>query len=102
MIAKKTEFEQLHRYVEKSSGNEKNICEITAVKNGRVVYEDYWYGYQRGDTLNIMSVTKRVMALLTGIAIDKGLIKSVDQKVLEFFPDYRWCQYGRPVGLCRF
>ncbi len=89
MIAKKIEFEQLHRYVEESSGNEKNICEITAIKNGSIVYEDYWHGYKRGDTLNIMSVTKSVMALLTGIAIDKGLIMSVDQKVLEFFPDYR-------------
>lgn len=89
MIAGKTEFEQLHRYVEESPGNKKNICEITAIKNGSVVYEDYWHGYRRGDTLNIMSVTKSIMALLTGIAIDKGFIKSVDQKVLEFFPDYR-------------
>ncbi len=89
MIAKNTEFEQLYRYVEESSGNEKNICEITAIKNGRVVYEDYWHGYRRGDALNVMSVTKSVMAILTGIAIAKGLIKSVDQKVLEFFTDYQ-------------
>lgn len=88
MIARKTEFDGLHRYVEESSGNEKNICEITAIKNASVVYEDYWHGYRPGDTLNIMSVTKSVVALLTGIAIDKGLIKGVDQKVLEFFPDY--------------
>ncbi|MFA7673854.1 MAG: serine hydrolase [Clostridia bacterium] len=89
MIVKKPKFEQLHRYVELSSGNEQNICEITAIKNGEVIYEDYWHGYQHGDTLNTMSVTKSVMALLTGIAIDKGHIKSVDQRVLEFFPDYK-------------
>lgn len=29
------------------------------------------------------------MSLLTGIAIDKGFIRSIDQKVLEFFPDYQ-------------
>ena len=28
------------------------------------------------------------MSLLAGIAIDKGLIKDVDQKVMDFFPDY--------------
>lgn len=89
MISKKREFEELHKFVEESSGNEKNICEITAIKNGKVVYEDYWHGYKPGDTLNVMSVTKSVMALLTGIAIDKGFIKDVDQKVLEFFPDYQ-------------
>lgn len=89
MIAKKTEFQQLHSCVEESTGNEKNICEITAIKNGSIVYEDYWHGYRRGDTLNVMSITKSVMALLIGIAIDKGLIKSIGQKVLEFFPDYQ-------------
>jgi len=77
MIGKKTEFEQLHSYVEESSGNEKNICEITAIKNGIIVYENYWHGYRRGDALNIMSVTKSVMSLLIGIAVDKGLINSI-------------------------
>ena len=28
------------------------------------------------------------MSLLAGIALDKGCIKSVDQKVMDFFPDY--------------
>jgi CubicO group peptidase (beta-lactamase class C family) len=89
MMVNKEKFAQLHKYVEQSSGNEQNICEITAIKDGKVVYEDYWHGYQRGDTLNVMSVTKSVIALLTGIAIDKGYIKCVDQKVMEFFPDYK-------------
>ena len=31
---------------------------------------------------------KGIMALLAGIAVDKGFIKSVDQKVLDFFPEY--------------
>jgi CubicO group peptidase (beta-lactamase class C family) len=29
------------------------------------------------------------MAILTGIAVDKGCIKSVDDKVMDFFPDYQ-------------
>ncbi|SHI65772.1 serine hydrolase domain-containing protein [Lutispora thermophila] len=77
--------DQLHEYVE---NNEKNICEITVIKNGEIVLEDYWNGYEPGDTLNVMSVTKSVVALLVGIAIDQGLIKNVDQKVLDFFTDY--------------
>ena len=36
----------------------------------------------------MMSVTKSVIALLTGIAMDKGYIKSVEQKVLDFIPEY--------------
>ena len=40
------------------------------------------------DTLHVASVTKSVLSALIGIAIDKGFIKSVEQKVLDFFPEY--------------
>jgi len=81
-------FTKLHKYVEESKGNECNICEITAIKDGKVEYEDFWHGYKPKDALNVMSVTKSVVAILLGIAIDKGYVKSVSQKVLDFFPDY--------------
>ena len=67
---------------------EPNICEITVAKEGHIIYEEYWNGFKKGDALNIMSVTKSVIALLTGIAIDHKYIESVNQKVLDFFPDY--------------
>ena len=38
--------------------------------------------------MNVNSVTKGVMALLAGIVLGRGCIKSVDQKVMDFFPDY--------------
>ncbi|MFX0095336.1 MAG: serine hydrolase domain-containing protein, partial [Candidatus Hodarchaeota archaeon] len=40
------------------------------------------------DTHNVASVTKSVISALIGIALDAGYIKSVDQKVLDFFPEY--------------
>lgn len=30
--------EQLHKYIENSTGNESNICQIYAIKDGSVVY----------------------------------------------------------------
>ena len=81
-------IEQLHRYISDSTGNESNICQIYAIKGGETVYDDCWHGFATGDAMNVNSVTKGVMALLAGIALDKGCIKSVDQKVMEFFPDY--------------
>ncbi len=80
--------EQLHRYVSDSTGNECNICQIYALKNGETVIDDCWHGFTTKDAMNVNSVTKGVIALLTGIALDKGYIRSVDQKVMEFFPDY--------------
>lgn len=80
--------EQLHSFIENSKGNESNICQIHAIKDGKTVYEDCWRGFKPEDAMHVMSVTKGVMALLTGIAIGKGYIKSTDQKVIEFFPGY--------------
>ncbi len=81
--------EQLHGYVSESSGNESNICQIFAVRDGKIVYDDCWHGYKTGDATNVNSVTKGVMALLAGIALDNGSIRSMDQKVMDFFPDYQ-------------
>ena len=80
--------EELHRFISGSTGNESNICQIFAIKDGETVYDDCWHGYKTGDAVNVNSVTKGVMALLAGIALDKGCIRSVDQKVMDFFPDY--------------
>ena len=80
--------EQLHRFVETGTGNESNICQIHAVRDGITVYEDCWRGFQPSDAANVNSVTKGIMALLAGIAIDRGLIRSVNQNVMDFFPDY--------------
>ncbi len=80
--------DQLHEYIFNSTGNESNICQIYAIKDGEPVYDDCWHGFKTEDAMNVNSVTKGVMALLAGIALDKGCIKSVDQKVMDFFPDY--------------
>ena len=79
---------ELHKYISESTGNESNICQIYAVKNGTAVYHDEWHGFKINDAVNVMSVTKGVMAILIGIAKDKGCIESTEQKVLDFFPDY--------------
>ena len=80
--------EEFHAYVSKSKGNESNICQICAMRNGAAVYEDSWRGFAADDAVNVNSVTKGVMALLAGIAADKGFI-SVDDKVMDYFPDYQ-------------
>ncbi len=77
--------EYLHPYVE---DNEPNICQIVIRKNGVEIYADAWNGYRRDDCVHVMSVTKSIMALLVGIAIDNGQIGAIDDKVLSYFPEY--------------
>lgn len=78
--------ESLHCYVEQ---HQDNICGIVALRNGQVRYSDYWRGYGPRDTVHVMSVTKSVVSLLTGMALDQGLIRDVRQPVLDFFPEYQ-------------
>ena len=64
-----------------------NIAGIVVRKSGEKVYEGYFGGHSAGQAVHVYSVTKSVFSLLIGIAIDKGLIRSVEQKVSAFFPD---------------
>ena len=79
---------ELHELVANSKANESNIVQISAVKNGEAVYDDCWHGFAVDSAVNVNSVTKGIMALLAGIAADRGFIKSVNQKVLDFFSEY--------------
>lgn len=65
-----------------------NIAGIVMQKDGKTVYERYFNGYTAERSIHVFSVTKSVVNALIGIAMDQGYLKSVNQKVLDFFPDY--------------
>jgi CubicO group peptidase (beta-lactamase class C family) len=70
-------------------GQEKyeNIHGILIVKDGKLVFEEYFYGYLLDSRHTVASVTKSVTSLLAGIAIERGDLGGVDEEVLPFFPD---------------
>ncbi|MEE9362249.1 MAG: serine hydrolase [Cellulophaga sp.] len=65
-----------------------NIAGIVIYENNEITFENYFHGYKKKDTIHIASVTKSVLSILVGIAIDKGLISNLEQNVLDFFPEY--------------
>lgn len=70
------------------SSSYKNMGGIIVQKKGKTVYENYFNECSADTTFHVFSVTKSIVSILIGIAIEKGYIESVEQKVLEFFPDY--------------
>lgn len=66
-----------------------NIAGIVILKDGKTLYESYLNGCGANSRIHIFSVTKSIISILIGIAADKGYIKNLDQKVLDFFPDYK-------------
>jgi CubicO group peptidase (beta-lactamase class C family) len=76
---RKTNLEQL--------GNEKGIYFAVVIKNDKIILRQFYNGKTENDLFNVQSVTKSIMAILTGIAIDKGIIKSVDEPIINYFPE---------------
>ena len=61
---------------------------LLIVKNGHLIAERY---FNEGTVLekgNRQSVTKSYTSALVGIALDQGHLSSVDQKMVEFFPEF--------------
>jgi len=61
---------------------------LLVVKNGYLVAEEYFNGHDMFNMDVTHSVTKNFLSALIGIAIEKGLIDSLNQKFLDFFPEY--------------
>lgn len=63
------------------------IYELVISQNGRVIFQ-HTYNGQQPDTLhNSQSLTKSIMSVLIGIAIDKGYIAAPDQEIGQWFPE---------------
>jgi len=58
------------------------------IQNEKIKYEEYWDGYNENSLSNSFSAAKSVVALMIGIALDEGKIKSLDQPVGDFLPEY--------------
>lgn len=62
------------------------INSMLVVRHGTLVYERYYNDYTLTETHQIYSITKSIISALIGIAIEKGYIDSIEDKVLDFFP----------------
>lgn len=56
-------------------------------KRGEIVLEQYYNGKTRDSLSDVQSLTKGIMSMLIGIAIDKKYIENVDEPIGGYFPD---------------
>ena len=64
------------------------ISSVLLVRNNKLVFEAYFNGFDQDKLHSTRSASKVITSLLTGIAIDNGYIKSVDESVFAYFPEY--------------
>lgn len=109
--------DKLSESIEYLSENFSNYRNLLIIKNGYVVFESHnklpyenlnslilrkimsittklfrtpgeTFNEKHGESHNIRSATKSIMSILLGIALDKQLISSIDEKIYKFLPDY--------------
>ncbi|AWA29189.1 serine hydrolase [Flavobacterium magnum] len=59
------------------------------IKNDSIWHEAYYDGYDKDSRSNSFSMAKSVVSAALGKAITEGKIKSLDQKVSDFFPEFK-------------
>jgi CubicO group peptidase (beta-lactamase class C family) len=59
------------------------------VKGGKVVYEQYFNGYDRESVETSFSSVKSMDSLMIGMAIEDGFIQSVRQPISDFLPELK-------------
>ena len=70
------------------NGNFGQIHGILIVRNGKLIFEAYYGGYHVNRLHPLASVTKSIVSILIGIAVDRGYIADVDNSINEYFPEY--------------
>lgn len=65
------------------------IYAILLIRNGHLIAERYYKGFDRVDAHNIRSVSKSFLSVLYGIALERGHISSLEQKIMDFLPEYK-------------
>lgn len=68
---------------------------LMVIKDGRVVAERYQYGRQPDMRFRSFSMAKTFTAMLVGIAHGKGLIRSLDDKAADYWPEIAPSAYGQ-------
>ncbi|HVN03963.1 MAG TPA: serine hydrolase [Bryobacteraceae bacterium] len=66
-----------------------HLRSMLIARHGHLVFEKYYGDASRDELHNMQSMTKSVSSALAGIALKKGLIKSLDCRAVDYFPEYQ-------------
>lgn len=61
---------------------------LLVMKDNELIYEEYWDDHNENSFSNSFSMSKTIVSLLIGIAVDEGKIRSLDDKVYTYLPEY--------------
>src|SRR6185503_19071326 len=72
-----------------SPENPLNIQSLLIARHGKLVLEEYFYGFERDRTHDMRSASKTIAPILVGIARDRGVDIGPETPLYSLFPGYR-------------
>lgn len=69
------------------------------IKNGKLLHEQYWDGYNERSKTNSFSMAKGVTVMLLGKALEEKKILSLSQKFSDFFGNYANVELGNHLTI---
>jgi CubicO group peptidase (beta-lactamase class C family) len=72
----------------RDAGEQDTLYSLLVIKNGNLIAEKYFNGGSVNKRADLASVTKSFTSALMGIALNECDLDSLDQKMVEFFPEY--------------
>ncbi len=110
VVARPTTSSLLHRSAEELSlsyayrGQQHDLADylsrhpatgLLIARGDSILYEHYRYGRSDRDKMLSQSMAKTIVAMLVGVAVHEGAIRSVDRSAAEYVPDLAGTEYGR-------
>ena len=76
-----------------------NTVSFLLIKNGKLLHEEYWEGYNEASKTNSFSMAKAVTVMLLGKAIEEEYIKNLDEKYSDFYENYKNVEFGKDLTI---
>lgn len=64
------------------------VNSILVIKNEKIVFEKYYNKFNENSRNSIKSIWKSVLAIATGICLDKGIISSLDEPIGNYLREF--------------
>lgn len=65
------------------------------IKDTAILSETYWDGYGQNSISNSFSMAKSIVSLLVGCAVQDGFIKSIDEPIGNYLPEFKEGDKGK-------
>lgn len=76
--------------MEKIANDLPYLRSVLVLHSGKLIFERYYNDAKNTSAFHIHSATKSFISTLIGIAFSKNILTDLDQKMMDFFPEYEY------------